>query len=240
MEKAADDRLVILEKSRWILQLSRVVIENWPFSASGMIYAYLDLVTVKGTCMVIKSFGASLLLAAAIPASADVLVLQNPSNSNSSICSTCGAGGFRAFATFSLGQDSTLQTAKFDADAPDATGNTVTVWTGDRSQMLFSQSFAGQGAGRVSYTVTLPDWSLAAGDYLLSVYNSDFLAWFGDANGGDDYSYLASANYLASGENLTLELDGTSGAAAVPEPAMLGLFGMGAIGLGLSRRRKAA
>lgn len=47
---------------------------------------------------------------------------------------------------------------------------------------------------------------------------------------------------LPTGGNAYIAIDNLSydEAAAVPEPAMLGLFGMGAIGLGLARRRKSA
>ena len=48
---------------------------------------------------------------------------------------------------------------------------------------------------------------------------------------GGEYLY----SYIYGNNGLTFTTD-----VAVPEPAMLGLFGLGAIGLGLSRRRKAA
>lgn len=59
--------------------------------------------------------------------------------------------------------------------------------------------------------------------------------------GNFDYGYSAGGNSEGSGggnyERFLFAADVPS--ADVPEPAMLGLFGLGAIGLGLSRRRRA-
>ncbi len=51
--------------------------------------------------------------------------------------------------------------------------------------------------------------------------------WYGNASG-------APIGLIEAVDNITF-----SDAAEVPEPAMLGLFGLGAIGLGLARRRRA-
>ena len=84
------------------------------------------------------------------------------------------------------------------------------------------------------------DISRVSGSYSIvsERYNSNSGGEFSRVYSGVGDASAGSAGYVGSnyGNATLFEL----GAADVPEPAMLGLFGMGAIGLGVTRRRRRA
>lgn len=99
----------------------------------------------------------------------------------------------------------------------------------------FAGGVTTSGGSQVNMTVR--DW--AASTY----YGPGaFVTGFGVGVGSS-----AGTGYRAFADNVTLDVSGVAttynfetAAAAVPEPGMLALFGLGALGLGLARRKKAA
>ncbi len=177
-----------------------------------------------------KILAAALLLVAGATSANAAVLYQNSVPNSTPWCSDCEADyGVRSWAFFSLADDAILQSASFRADLPNATGNSVSIWSVDQSTQLYTLDFTGS-SGPLS--VNLPDWSLSAGSYLLSVYNAAGLFWYGSTGPGG-YQTLNGDVYPNRAYSFTIE-----GELAVPEPAMLALFGLGALGVGLRRRRR--
>ena len=103
--------------------------------------------------------------------------------------------------------------------------------TAANDRLLFSLIDADSGQAMVEYSYNPTDWTGASSN----PYSMGSFSYLGTGSGNLKLSILGvSDGYRFGGAVDNVSID------SVPEPAMLGLFGMGAIGLGLSRRRKAA
>jgi hypothetical protein len=145
-----------------------------------------------------------------------------------------GTSGFSGSGTFTTSNTP-------DPNAENPGGFLVTAMTG---------IFKGSPIAHIDSVGTLS----ADNDYYTTGLHVDDDGWTWLA-GGQDYNMFLSDGVDSHGnptENLLIGFPGIPGgsskkvtftataAASVPEPATLGLFGMGVIGLGLMRRRKAA
>lgn len=102
------------------------------------------------------------------------------------------------------------------------------------------------GSPWLAYSTALPLLSLTAGDYWVSILEFDTQTPAAGGSqwlwGRSDNSSVASAvrgteteDWAASGGNMAFTLEGRG---AVPEPAALGVFGIGLLGLAAFRRRR--
>jgi hypothetical protein len=161
-------------------------------------------------------------------------------------CSPCG-GSYRVYDTFMLGSAASVSRIDFaiqtEYDFP--TTVTVGIYTlsnGLPGTQLFSQVFA---PSSFTYVNTMFDTSivsvspnnlaLAAGSYDITFYSSCDLAVPGYADPGG-VLYQSGAGFH-SGQSAGFDL---VGAARIPEPASTMLIGVGLLGIGMIRRRKAA
>jgi hypothetical protein len=123
------------------------------------------------------------------------------------------------------------------------------VWTEDRTVQLFSQSIAFAdltvtplGSPAFDFSASITGLNLLAGSYALSIYGlggspAASLAWYQTAVTVDGRSFQ---NDDGEGDELDMafRVVGESSPSEVPEPATLGLLGVGLLGSALARRRK--
>ena len=95
----------------------------------------------------------------------------------------------------------------------------------DDLEIGLSTSATDFGSLIYSTTANFGSWQLKATDFLAA--GGEAFLTFRAGTAGNDYVYLDTISLVQT-------------ATGVPEPAALGLLGLGAVGLGLSRRRKRA
>mgnify|MGYP003383363079 CR=1 FL=1 len=174
---------------------------------------------------------------------------------NGGWCSPCDTGNlnFRMFASFTLGQSSTLQGGTFavlDHTLGGSNDLNVSIWDAPRGNQLFSRDFSASdylqlGSESTHYAVmALPEWKLDAGAYWISLtgINGNFMSWGSDKRRGDDSYFRPNGELAGNQYYVGFSLDGKAKPpTAVPVPGTLGLLlaGLGALGL-IGRRRRPA
>lgn len=154
----------------------------------------------------------------------------------------------------SVATTTTLTQIGFYAAAPDGANVKYLIWDGTNSTLLFSQTDYLSASGSPSLVLSDPfSFTLTAGD-------SYYFGIIGDSNIEVDYIYpqlsltqnglstltSGNSNYsdfsnpvLDGSGAATIALQLTSGAAPIPEPGTMALFGLGLVGmLGAVWRRK--
>ncbi|EIM64946.1 PEP-CTERM sorting domain-containing protein [Desulfobacter postgatei] len=113
----------------------------------------------------------------------------------------------------------------------------------DKSYSGFDDAY---GEMIYQYQVSVSDWAVSAGSYLLSISNSNtyFSEWYwADGLGGDGASYyFDSGAWVAEyiGIDMAFTLEGEQAVAPAPEPSTFVLFAFGTLGMAaLGRRVKA-
>jgi hypothetical protein len=204
-----------------------------------------------------KHIAAALLLAGALPLGAQAAVVHQQTLASwyRGSCSPCGSAGnlnARAFASFTLLQDTVLTGAEFavfDSTHSGSDDLQVSVWSAPFGTQLHVGSFlesqyskTGTDSTHVA-EISLPGWSLAAGTYWLSLFgiNGNLMSWVRDSSVGDDRHYNVDGTLIREQINLgfTLHGDAIAGTPTVetPLPGTLGLLGLGLAGIALTRRR---
>lgn len=201
--------------------------------------------------------------AVALPASATTTLFQSLPNVSSGVFTSSLASepnsynnAFRVYDAFTLSTASTITSADFlvAAYSVPATGelSVYSVINGVAGALLFSQTLTTASVTAISapnagiaidrVTVDPTDFNLAAGTYFISL-------------AGVNYAPFAMATFATTGatasaytyQSITNSANGVGGyavygtaAAAVPEPSMLALFGLGAAACAFMARRRRA
>lgn len=163
----------------------------------------------------------ALLLPWGAAASATTLYEQALDSWATGWCSPCGAEGldFRVFASFRLEGAATLEEAAFAIlDHTIAGGDdiNVSIWDAPRGNVLFAADFAEdtytrQGTESTHWAVVkLPDWTLPAGTYWISLYGLDgnYLSWGSDHRRGDDVHVLGDGEKVSEERYVGFRLSG--------------------------------
>jgi len=190
---------------------------------------------------------------------AAVVYQQALGSGSTGACSPCGTAGnlnARAFASFTLAQDTLLTGAAFavlDHTHAGADDLHVSIWSAPFGGQLYGLGFAESqylknGSDSQHYAeMGLPNWSLAAGTYWLSLFgiNGNLMSWLRNTSGGNDRHYNVNGTLISGQNNLGFTLYGDAIAAGTPTvetplPGTLGLLGLGLAGLALARRKPGA
>lgn len=154
---------------------------------------------------------------------------------------------------FTLNQDATDVSIWTDSFLSATNFDPITaLWHADGSKIAENDDNAGIAPGQTYYDSGIELSSLAAGDYVFTIATYANFSLSSNFNDGFIYDsevpvaladWDQPANHEGMGTYWSLWLDGVDSAsnpdATVPEPATLGLLGLGFAGLLLSRRKKA-
>lgn len=205
-----------------------------------------------------KTFFAVTALLATAPAAAASLYQSLPDLTVDPVvagyCSSCNPFlQFRIYDTFSLAQDSTVNSVTFALDTSFYAGNPVTIGffnlagalpgTNIASYTFAPAAFAGNfnvptasERSRSLITVDIPGLKLAAGSYDISFFNANGLSIPGYAKAGG--TLYQSGNFFDPAGFKPNQSAAFSVSGTVPEPASWALLiaGFGLVGIGMRRR----
>lgn len=199
-----------------------------------------------------------------LAAAADSIVFENPyidgkRTADYSWCSGCKRS-YRVWDSFDLVADTSIERIDARLLLSGTTAIEYSIWTIDRTSLLFSQVFSIEelkinaflGYLQNDVTALLAGPHLAAGSYSLSIWDlghhDSTLGWYnivGLIDGSAYQSMDAGGQFMhggATGRDMAFRLYGTQHdlgtSVDVPEPGTLALFGLGLVGLAFGRRRK--
>lgn len=158
-------------------------------------------------------------------------------------CSPClGLSEYRQFGSFTLDNDSVIQSGTFAIDDISLNRNDLsfTIWDEPFGNLLHSLDVP-EGLYQVIpnigdshwAVVSFPDWRLDAGDYWISMFGIDGdMAWGSDFRRGDDRQYELGGKLNQPINYVGFSLSGF----IVPESSTIVLFAAAACCFGLRRR----
>jgi hypothetical protein len=167
-------------------------------------------------------------------------------------CSPCSGDldefDWRTFGSFSLVSDSILKSGTFAIfqNNPGSGDLNISIWDEPFGTELYAldvddssyTKVLNPNATRYYVVVELPNWSLDAGSYWISLFgiNNNPLGWGTDSSFSDDKQYESDGSVNQPLAYVGFSLSGLE----VPEPTVLTLLGLGMAGLVLFGRRRVA
>jgi len=175
-------------------------------------------------------------------------------------CSPCLFGtNYQSFEPFTLASSASISQVDFLGfyqNSHSANLFEVSIWDASLSTKLFSTGFVGLTGDSPEpnfhpdyigflETIALPNWSIANGDYYLSIFGSPEFLWSGPqaaADGGIQCNIYNDPTHAACNtigtDILSFRLSGSSSTSQVPEPVTLTMFGTGLTVAVVVRRRR--